>query len=107
MEMSAHLSPYIHLEEIQRYFENFSQSAIKKECWFELQGNAMEWDLPLGVAIDLYLDKDRDHTIPVQFTIHQRNCPSHILQLENMNQIKSRFLHSLKDVRIPCQIDHI
>lgn len=70
MEMSTHVSPYIHLEEIQRYFENFSQAATRKECWFELQGSPLEWDIPLGVAIDLYLNMDRDHTIPIQMTIH-------------------------------------
>jgi hypothetical protein len=60
MEMSTILSPYVHLEEIQKYFENFSQSATKKECWLELDGNAVEWDIPLGVAIDLHSKKQDD-----------------------------------------------
>lgn len=70
MEMSPHLSPYAHLEEIQRYFENFSQSAAKKECWFALQGKPLQWDVPLGVSLDLHLEKNIDYTIPIEMTLH-------------------------------------
>ena len=98
------MSPYVHLEELQRYFENLSQSAAKKECWFEMNGNAVAWDIPLGVAVSLYSKEEKDQEVPINIILHQRNCPSHILKLENMSQIKSRFLNSLKDVNFQLKI---
>ena len=99
MEMQSNLSPYIHLEEIERYFETFIQSATKKDFWLELNGNPVSWDIPLGTVVSLYAE-DSGQEVPVTFIFHKRNCPSSILKLENIAQIKSRFLDSLKDVKI-------
>ena len=94
--MQANLSPYVYLEEVQNYFENFSQKATKREYWLEFNGNPLSWDHTLGTIIDLF--STESDIIPFNFIFHLRNCPSDILKLENMSQIKSRFLHSLKDV---------
>lgn len=98
MEMQASLSPYINLRELQRYFEHFSQSAVRKESWLEMNGNPIAWDIPLSVAISLYGKANNDDKYPIEIVLHQRNCPNSILKLENMSQLKSRILHSLKDV---------
>lgn len=95
--MHSNMSPYVNLEELQRYFEHFSQSAARKESWLELNGNPIAWDIPLGVAVSLY-GKSSDQEYPIPIILHQRNCPGSILKLENMSQLKSRVLHSLKDV---------
>ena len=98
MEMQSNLSPYVNLEELQRYFEHFSQSAARKESWLELNGSPIPWDVPLGVAISLYGQKE-NQKYPITIVLHQRNCPNSILKLENMSMLKSRILHSLKDVK--------
>lgn len=95
--MQANHSPYIYLQEIQSYFENFSQKITKREYWLEFNGSPLNWDNTLGCVIDLFR-KQKDGPI-FNFVFHLRNCPTEILKLENMSEIKSRFLHSLKDVR--------
>lgn len=94
--MQVTLSPYIHLHELQRYFKDFSQSAARKESWLEMNSNPIPWDMPLGVAVSLYTNPGQSY--PLSIVLHQRNCPGGILKLENMSQLKSRILHSLKDV---------
>lgn len=96
--MNLQCSPYIYVAELEAYFDKFSQHAQAREYWLETSGNALQYDLPLGVSLDLATEAKLDLTAPVDMVLHLKNPPHDFVPLQNKNQIKSRLLNSLKDV---------
>jgi hypothetical protein len=96
--MNLHCSPYIYVAELEVYFDKFSQHAQAREYWLEVNGYAFQYDLPLGVSLDLISEATLDLTAPIDMILHLKNPPQDFAPLLNKNQIKSRLLNSLKDV---------
>ena len=99
--MSLQSSPYIYAAELEAYFDKFSQHAQAREYWLETNGAPLQYDLPLGVSLDLVSNQDVDLSVPIDMILHLKNPPEGFMPLVNNNQIKSRLLNSLKDVSPP------
>lgn len=97
--MSLQSSPYIYAAELEAYFDKFSQHAQAREYWLEMNSSPLQYDLPLGVSIDLVSEQGVDLSVPINMILHLKNPPENFMPLVSINQIKTRLLNSLKDVR--------
>merc|ERR1712130_886071 len=84
-------------EKVYNHFISYAP-ALSDGMWFEFNGHALKWNIPIGALYDLYINEQNKQDPVWRLIVHFQSYPSDdiIMQCDNKNVVKNSFFNYLK-----------
>jgi len=91
------LLPFV-TEAVRKHFLPFAPPIIgDSQMWFEHAGDALRWQLPIGVLYDLLVGDRGEERLPWEITVHFQQFPSGTLLRSSPQDAEQLLLNALKE----------